>query len=167
MTDNKSKKPTVYIETSIISFLTSRPTRDLSILWYQQMTREWWETCRGNFHLYISYPVYNEISMGDVSASTKRLEAVRGIELLRTTHEAEDLAQQLIESHSLPAKAAIDALHIALAACHGIDFLLTWNCKHIANPFTERLFEKIITQNGYRFPVITTPVNFVAPEMED
>jgi len=91
MTDNKSKKPIVYIETSIISFLTSRPTRDLSILWYQQMTREWWEHCRENFHLYISYPVYDEISLGDISASASRLEAVRGIELLRTTPEAKNL----------------------------------------------------------------------------
>jgi len=166
MTENIRKKPTVYIETSIISFLTSRPTRDLSILWYQHTTRTWWDNCRENFHLYISYPVYNEISLGDISASASRLEAVRGIELLRTTPGAEDLAQKLLESHSLPAKSAIDALHIALAACHGIDFLLTWNCKHIANPFTERLFEKIIIQNGYRFPVITTPVNFVT-HMED
>ncbi len=164
MTENDANKPTVYVETSIISFLTSRPSRDLSIWWYQQTTRDWWETSRENFQLYISYPVYIEISQGDVSASALRLEAVRGIELLRTTSEVEDLAQELLESHSLPAKAATDALHIAIAACYGMDFLLTWNCKHIANPFSERLFQKIITQNGYRYPVITTPVNFDARE---
>jgi predicted nucleic acid-binding protein len=154
------KKPTVYIETSIISFLTGRPSRDLSVWWYQQTTREWWETCRGNFHLYISQPVYSEIARGDVLASALRLEAIRGIELLRTTPEVENLAQELLDSHSIPAKAATDAFHIALAACHEMDFLLTWNCKHIANPFAERHFQRIITQNGYRYPVITTPVNF-------
>ena len=160
-------KPSVYIETSVISFLTSRPSRDLSILWHQQTTRDWWENCRENFQLYISYPVYAEIQLGDISASALRLEAVRGIELLRTTPEAENLAQKFLESHSFPPKAATDALHVALAACHGMDVLLTWNCKHIANPFAERLFRKIITQNGYQYPEITTPVNFIAREEED
>jgi len=160
-------KPTVYIETSIISFLTSRPTRDLSILWYQQTTREWWEKCRNDFHLHVSDVVYNEISLGDSFASALRLEAVQEIELLRTTPEAEKLAQKLLESHSLPAKASTDALHIALAAYHGMDFLLTWNCKHIANPFAERRFRKIIAQNGYQYPEITTPVNFDTREEED
>jgi hypothetical protein len=70
------------------------------------------------------------------------------------------LAQKLLESHSLPAKAATDALHIAIAVCYGMNFLLTWNCKHIANPFAERHFRRIITQSGYQYPVITTPANF-------
>ena len=152
-------KPTVYIETSVISFLTSRPSRDLSIWWYQHTTREWWDNCRENFRLYISEAVYDEIAMGDTSASELRLEAVSGIEILQTTPEAENLAQILLDRHSLPAKASTDALHIALAAFYGMDFLLTWNCKHIANVFTGRLFEKIITQNGYSYPVITTPIN--------
>lgn len=137
------QKPTVYVETTIISFLTSRPSRDLSVLWYQQTTRDWWETCRDNFHLYISDVVYDEIAMGDISASALRLEAVRGMELLHITPQAEDLAQALLDHHSLPKKASTDALHIALAAYHGMDFLLTWNCKHIANAVAERLFEKM------------------------
>jgi len=157
-------KPTVYIETSIISFLTSRPSRDLSMLYHQQVTRDWWENCREKYHLYISDPVYTEIAKGDASASTLRLEAVRGIELLPTTPEVDDLAQELLDSHSLPAKAATDAYHIAIAAYHGMDFLLTWNCKHIANPFAERHFRRIITQNGYQYPVITTPVHFDTSE---
>ena len=160
-------KPSVYIETSIISFLTSRRSWDLSILWYQQTTREWWENCREDYHLHISNVVYNEIALGDSSASALRLEAVRGIELLHTTQQAKDLAQKLLDAHSLPAKATTDALHIALAAYYDMDFLLTWNCKHIANPMTERLFEKIITQNGYRYPVITTPANFYPSGEED
>ena len=153
-------KPTVYIETSIISFLTSRPSRDMSIWWYQQTTRDWWETCRGDFQLFISDAVYEEIEAGDIYASALRVDAVRDIDLLDTTPEAMALAQKLLESHSLPAKAATDALHIALAAFHGMDFLLTWNCKHIANPFAERHFRRIITQNNYPYPVITTPANF-------
>lgn len=161
------KKQTVYIETSIISFLTSRPSRDLSVLWYQQTTRDWWETCREKFHLYISDIVYNEISMGDASASALRLAAVCGIELLRVTPQVEDLAQALLDQHSLPRKASTDALHIALAAYYGMDFLLTWNCKHIANAAAERLFEKIMTQNGYCHPVITTPVNLSSRVEED
>jgi hypothetical protein len=153
-------KPTVYIETSIISFLTSRPSWDLSIVWRQQTTREWWETCREDYLLYISDAVLDEISLGDKSASALRLDAVRDIDILYSTPQSDDLAQILLDSHALPKKAATDAQHISIAACHGMDFLLTWNCKHIANPFTERLFEKIITQNGYRFPVMATPDRF-------
>jgi predicted nucleic acid-binding protein len=152
-------KPTVYIETSIISFLTSRPSRDQSIMSFQQMTRDWWETCRENYELRISTAVYDEIALGDKSASALRLEAVRGIEILHFTPQADDLAQKLLDAHSLPKKAATDAQHIALAACHGMNYLLTWNLKHIANATAEPKFRKIITQNGYRYPVITTPPN--------
>jgi len=155
------KKPTVYIETSIISFLTSRPTRDWTILWHQQTTREWWETCRENFHLYISDAVFDEIIMGDISASRLRVNAVKGIEVLISTPEAKNLARELMESHTLPPKAATDALHIALAACYNLDYLLTWNCKHIANPKFERTFENIIMQNGYKYPVIASPSQFL------
>ena len=152
-------KPTVYIETSVISFLTSRPSRDLSILWYQQTTQDWWEACRKNYRLYVSDAVRKEISSGDVLASRLRIEAVEGIDILISTPEVKDLARELLESHTLPAKAAVDALHIALAAYYGMDFLLTWNCKHIANANFRRTFENIITQKGYKYPVITTPVN--------
>jgi len=146
------KKPTVYIETTIISFLTSRPSRDLSIWWYQHTTREWWDFCRDDFQLYISTPVYDEISRGDISARASRLEAVRGLELLRTTPEAEDLAQELLECHSLPAKASLDALHIALAAYYDMDYLLTWNCKHIANAASERLLKKSLLKTVIAIP---------------
>jgi predicted nucleic acid-binding protein len=158
------KKPTVYIETSIISFLTSRPSRDFTILWFQQMTREWWEICRNDFHLYISDAVYDEIIMGDSHASRLRMEATEGIEILVSTPEVKNLAQELMDSHSLPPKAATDALHIALSAYYGMDFLLTWNCKHIANPHLERTFGNIILQKGYRYPVISTPIQFLNQE---
>ena len=152
-------KPSVYIETSVISFLTSRPSRDLSILWHQQTTRDWWEHCRENFHLHVSDAVYDEISSGDVLASRLRIDAVEGIDILISTPDVKELSKELLKSHTLPPKAAVDALHIALAAYYGMDFLLTRNCKHIANANFHRAFEAIITQKGYKYPVITTPEN--------
>ena len=157
-------KPTVYIETSIISFLTSRPSHDLSMSWHQKTTREWWETCRENYHLHISDAVYDEIAMGDILASRLRIDAVEGIDVLVSTPDIKNLAQELMKSHTLPPKAATDALHIALAAYYGMDFLLTWNCKHIANPNFERTFRNIISQKGFKYPVITTPDHFLKQE---
>jgi len=98
------------------------------------MTQAWWKTCRGDYHLCISDAVRREISSGDAFASRLRIDATEGIDILISTPEVKNLAQELMESHTLPPKAVTDALHIALSAYYGMDFLLTWNCKHIANP---------------------------------
>lgn len=124
---------TVYLETTIPSYLTAWPSRDLVIAAHQQVTRDWWEARRRNFELRISQFVLDEASSGDESASEARLQSLDGIPLLDVTESARELAEQILRAGAVPSKAALDAGHIAVAAVHGVDFLLTWNCRHIAN----------------------------------
>ena len=123
----------VYIETTIVSYLTARPSRDLILAAHQQITIEWWENRRADFDLYTSQFVIHESSAGEAAMTQKRLDALDGIALLAVSQEALDLARSLVEKGPIPEKAKVDALHIAVAASNGMDYLLTWNCKHIAN----------------------------------
>jgi predicted nucleic acid-binding protein len=122
----------VYIETSIVSYLTASPSRDLVRAAHQEVTTEWWAG-RSGFELYISQFVLDEASAGDPAAAAKRLDALRGISLLDVTKDATLLAGKLLGSGALPANARIDAFHVAVATAHGMDYLLTWNYTHIAN----------------------------------
>jgi hypothetical protein len=126
-------KPKVYIETTIVSYLTARSSRDLIIAAHQQLTQTWWEDRRLHFDLYVSQAVIQESSAGDTLMAEKRLEMLETIPSLDLRQEAAALARALVEKGPLPEKAAVDALHIAVATVHGMDYLLTWNCKHIAN----------------------------------
>lgn len=147
----------VYIETTIVSYLTARPNRDLIIAAHQQLTQEWWETRRANFDLYASQVVIRESSAGDAEMAQKRLEALDGIALLSVSQEAVVLARTLVEKGPIPEKAEVDALHIAVAASHGMDYLLTWNCKHIANAEMQTGIGKLCRAAGFEPPVICTP----------
>jgi predicted nucleic acid-binding protein len=149
--------PKVYIETSVVSYLTARPSRDLIVVAHQQLTQEWWDKRRPNFDLFISQLVIGEASAGDPQAAQQRLQALASIPLLALTPDARDLARELLSNGPLPQKAAEDALHIAVAAVHGIDYLLTWNCKHIANAEIMRKVAQICRANGYEPPVTCTP----------
>jgi len=150
-------KPKVYIETSTISYLIARPSRDLVIAANQQVTREWWDTRRSLFDLYISQVVIDEANAGDPEAARQRLEALQGIPLLELKTEALDLASEFIRPKALPKKASQDALHIAIAAVYGLDYLLTWNCKHIANAVIQKTILRIVAEQGYELPIICTP----------
>src|SRR5262249_16172722 len=121
-------KLAVYLETSIIGYLTSRPSRDLVTAANQQLTRDWWELRRGDFDLFASEAVWKECSAGDGDAAKERLRLLESIPLLDVTGEAEKLAAELVRGVPLPQRAAVDALHISVATVHGIDYLLTWNC---------------------------------------
>jgi len=153
-------KSGIYVETSIVSYLTARPNRDLVRAAHQEVTREWWAT-RDAFDLYISQLVLDEAAAGDPVAAAQRLEALRDLPLLELTTEATVLGQAFIRQAALPSKAAADALHIALAAVHGMDFLLTWNCTHIANATMRPKIEAICRANGFEPPVICTPLELV------
>jgi hypothetical protein len=118
----------VYLETTIPSYLTSRPSRDLIIAGHQQLTREWWENRRDTFQLFLSQLVIDEASAGDPAAARERLKALRDLPLLDITPEVTELASRILDSGKIPRKAATDAAHIAIAAVHGMDFLVTWNC---------------------------------------
>ncbi|MEE4376933.1 MAG: type II toxin-antitoxin system VapC family toxin [Candidatus Competibacteraceae bacterium] len=148
---------TVYIETSIISYLAAHPSRDIIAAGHQQITHEWWVTERDDFSVYASALVLREASAGDLAAASARLQWLQGIPLLAITPEAEELAERLILQAALPAKAAADALHIATAAYHQLSFLLTWNCKHIANALIRPLIERVCRECGFESLILCTP----------
>ncbi len=148
---------TVYIETSILGYLTARPSRDLVVAANIEMTREWWEMRRNAFQLYSSQAGVKETSQGDTEIASQRLEIVRNLVLLDLNQSVLDLAEQFLERSSLPAKANVDAIHIAAATVHGMDYLLTWNCKHIANAQIQRKLAEISFDFGYELPILCTP----------
>ncbi len=150
----------VYIETTIPSYLTARPSRDLIKAAQQQITREWWQT-RDRFDLLISQLVIEESSGGDPQAAKERLGAMVGVPSLRTSEEATALAGRLVAGVPLPDKATADALHIAISVVGGVDYLLTWNCKHIANAATRYGIEAVCRTGGYEPPVICTPIELM------
>ena len=152
-----NKKESVYIETTVVSYLTAWLSRDLIRAAHQQITQEWWHQRRNDFELYISAFVINEASAGDADAAEKRLEVLADIALLDVNLAVETLAQKLIAGKALPHKAVTDALHIAVAAVHGVNYLLSWNCKHIANAEMQGVIEKVCTEQGYKCPKICTP----------
>jgi predicted nucleic acid-binding protein len=149
--------PRVYLETSVISYLTSRPSRDLVVAGHQLTTRKWWEQRRGEFALFVSGLVRREIARGDPVEARKRLDVISGIEIVTVLPEALSLAEALTVRGPLPRDGTEDALHIALAAVHGIDYLLTWNCKHIANAEMRTRIEQACWDAGYSPPILCTP----------
>jgi hypothetical protein len=151
-------KESVYVETSLVSYLTARPSRDLIVAAHQQLTKEWWETRRKDFDLFVSQVVLEEARSGNPEAAAKRMTALEGIPLLDVSDAAIKLADKLIKDHAIPKKAAQDALHIAIACVHGMDYLLTWNCKHIANAQMYSAIDNTCREAGYVTPVICTPV---------
>jgi hypothetical protein len=149
-------KPKVYIETSVISYLTSWRNPDLIMAANQEITKEWWDN-RDEYDLFLSEFVIQESSAGDPEAVRKRISVLKGIPSIDLTDEVEKFALALLEKLPLPPKAKIDALHIAIATVGGMDYLLTWNCKHIANAVLRPKIEAISRESGYEPPIICTP----------
>jgi hypothetical protein len=150
-------KSRLYLETTIPSYLTSRTSRDLIVAGRQQITRDWWEKQRGAFQLYISQLVIDEASAGDQAAARDRLKVVKDLPLLDITVEVAELASSILASGKIPRKAATDAAHIAIAAVHEMDFLVTWNCVHIANATIAKSLASICREHDCECPVICTP----------
>ena len=149
-------KPKVYLETSIISYLAARPSRDIIIAAHQELTNEWWENRRKRFELFVSQLVIQEAKAGDKNAAQKRLDILEPIPLLELNDKVISLARILMNK-AVPPKAVEDALHIAVAAIHGMDYLLTWNCKHIANAEKEHAIATVCRSNNFEPPIICTP----------
>ncbi len=147
----------VYIETTVVSYLMARPNRDVVIAGHQQVTHEWWDTRRASYELCISQLVVKEAGAGDPQAAQERLDVMKDMTLLETSQEALDLAKALVQAGALPAKAADDALHIAVAAMNGVPYLLTWNCRHLANATMRPVIEGVCTGKGVKTPIICTP----------
>lgn len=150
-------KPKLYLETSFISDLTAQPSRDLVTAGRQEVTREWWQQRRADFHLYTSELVIEEAGAGDTAASKERLSVLRTLPLIALTEAAVQLADDMVETGPLPRQAAADALHISVAVIAKIDYLLTWNFKHLANAFIRRKVEAFCFGRGYEPCMICTP----------
>ncbi len=147
----------IYIETSFVSFLAGRPSRDLLAAAWQQISTDWWENRRSQFELFTSELVIDEARRGDEDAARRRLSYIDELPVLNITPSAISLAQQFLDENAMPAKAFGDALHMALAVVHRMDYLLTWNCRHIANAQTKPLARRLCIGRGLPFPEICTP----------
>jgi predicted nucleic acid-binding protein len=150
-------KPTLYLETSVASFLAARPSKNAIIAGQQASTQRWWKEKRQNYEIYISRLVWQEAAQGDEEAVERRLKFVRPLRWLQVTAEASKVAQALVAEKALPPNAGNDALHIALGAVYRMQFLLTWNFTHINNPATEEQVRTICRQHRLHCPVICTP----------
>lgn len=158
-------KPRVYIETTVPSYLTAWPSRDLLRAAHQQITREWWDR-RTAFDLFISPLVLVECQAGDPTAAAERLAVLAGLPLLEQTAEVAALAEALVRAVPIPPRAEGDAIHIAAAAIHGMQYLLTWNCNHIANATLRPRIEAVCRAAECEPPLICTPQELPSPEEE-
>lgn len=154
-------RKTVYIETSVVSYLTAQPTGDLLTAAWQKMTVDWWDTQRARFDLVTSKVTLDEASRGDARASARRLAAFSDIPVLPIVNAVNDLADKLVQGGALPAKSVNDALHVAVCGVHGVDYLLTWNCRHLDNAEAKPVIRRICTRYGYTSPEICTPAELM------
>jgi len=150
-------KPKVYIETSFVSYLTAPPSRDLIVASQQQVTHGWWLDRRLKFDLYISQLVIQEASKGEKQEAKDLLQILKTLKALELRKEALVLAESYIAKNALPEKASDEALHITLATIYGIDYILTWNCKHMANAEIQKKISRISLELRYEMPTICTP----------
>jgi predicted nucleic acid-binding protein len=148
---------TVYIETTIPSYYTARPSDSITELNRQQKTRKWWDDGHSGLDPVSSLETMLEIGEGDPIAAGKRLEFMASIPLLSIQDPVVALADELVTSGIIPQKAAADAIHIAVCECHSVDYLATWNFKHIANPFLRDRIARKITEAGFTMPIMTSP----------
>jgi hypothetical protein len=147
----------VYLETTFISYLVARRSRDLVVAGHQQLTEEWWTNRRVEFECCISQVVIDEASAGDPTEVQKRLAIIGLLPALDVTADAETLTQAIMAAGVLPPHAFPDAAHVAVSAVHAIDYLLTWNCKHLANAQIARKIAMVCQKLGWRMPTICTP----------
>lgn len=150
-------KPTVYIETSVISYLTTRPSRDLVVAAHQQLTHEWWEQVLPQCEAFVSSIVLEEAGRSDREAAQRRLRSIESLAIVAVTPEVDSLAAAYFAAIALPGKAQADAYHLALATWHGVDYLLSWNCTHIVSGRVRMILEEVNAQFGIRTPIICTP----------
>jgi hypothetical protein len=162
-----STKSDIYIENSVVSYLAARPTKNLVAAARQQITYDWWHTRRKDFDLYISELVITEAREGDAEAAKRRLEYLDGITEVPLTRDVRALAEAFIKEGALPEKSLADAIHVAAAAVHGIQYLLTWNCAHLANAEIKPLIRSVCAIHGYSCPEICTPEELMGDQSNE
>jgi hypothetical protein len=154
-------KPRLYLETTIPSYLAAKPSRDLRLAADQQTTQEWWALRRGDFDLFVSKMVLREVTLGNPVYAAARVEKLKGIAVLSDVPLAAELAKGMLSDGIIPVVAANDAVHLGLAAAHGMDFLLTWNCRHLNNRALDRRIRRLCQSFGLDCPVICTPAELM------
>ena len=150
-------KPRVYVDTTVVSYLTAKPSRDIVTAAHQQVTQEWWLSASSRFDLVATDLVIEEAGGGDPSAARARLPALEGVEIINATPESEALTEELLASGALPHAAGGDAAHVATAVTNGVDYLVTWNLRHMANAPVRAAIERACRGAGYRLTAICTP----------
>jgi predicted nucleic acid-binding protein len=150
---------TIYIETTIVSYLVANPSQDLILTAHQKITREWWREERGRYRCVTSEEVIREASLGDPTMSRRRLEALSEIPVLRMDDAVRLLAKELVQERLLPPAVISDALHTAVASLHNVEYLLTWNCRHLANPHLQKGLRMFMAARRLVLPEICTPID--------
>lgn len=156
---------TVYIETTIPSYLTAHRAVREPMASHQQITKEWWDQERARFRIYSSIAVRAEISKGDTAAVARRLRVMAGIPELDVTSEVQPLADSIVQLLRLPPKAHMDAAHVAFSIVHRMDYLMTWNCTHLANATLQKALFEFCSYHHFHMPVICTPEFLVHPKI--
>lgn len=154
-------KQRAYVETSAVSYAVGRPTRNLLIAARQKCTREWWPVAARRYTLLVSPVVVRECSSGNAEMVARRMSLIADLPSLELNDAVVGLAEKLVSYGALPSQAGNDALHIAVASVWQVDYLVTWNCTHIANASTRKTMERIVVAQGLSFPVICTPEELV------
>ncbi len=151
--------PKVYVETSVVSYLTAWPSTDVRVLAKQAVTKDWWAARDGRFELFASQFVEVEALRGDSVAAKERMDVLVKLPMLPSLPDVERLAERLVRQRAIPMVAQDDAAHVAIAAVHGMDYLVTWNFRHINNLTKLSHIEQVCQELGYRCPQICTPEN--------
>jgi predicted nucleic acid-binding protein len=157
-------KARLYLETTIPSYLVGGPSRDLLVAAHKAITREWWESRRSGFELYVSELVVQEVRAGDAELANRRLGLLADVPVLPVNGEILKVAEDLITEGPIPRKAAGDAVHIAIATVYGCEYLLTWNCRHIANAELYRGMRQVTQRYGFDLPNLCTPEELMGEE---
>jgi predicted nucleic acid-binding protein len=157
-------KKRIYIETTVVSYLTAKPSRDIMIAGHQEATRELWVKLLSGYEAYISALVFQEAGRGDPVQAQARLSAIAKLPMLDINDEAQSLAEKIITQKGIPAEYPEDALHIAIAAVNGIEVIITWNFAHLNNPFTRKKVRKIVDAEGYSCPEVCSPEELLEVE---
>jgi hypothetical protein len=157
-------KANAYVETTVISYLTAQASRDIVVAAHQQVTRDWWKNCLDKFTLFGSQLVLQEAGAGDTDAAKARLDVLADLKLLEITEKSIYLAERLVQAGAVPQKAAADALHIAVSVVNGMEYLVTWNCKHLANAFMRVKIDAVCRAAAYQPVVICNPEELLEAE---
>jgi predicted nucleic acid-binding protein len=161
---NLTMKKHIYVETTVVSYLTANPSRDIMIAGHQEATRELWTKLTTKYETYVSALVYQEASRGDSEQAQMRLAAIAQFPMLDIDDETRSLAEKIIAKKGIPTEYPEDALHIAIAAVNGIEVIITWNFAHLNNPFTRKKVRKIVESEGYSCPEICSPEELLEVE---